>query len=70
MAKFNINQKSNVIDSVKKFMQARPAIIPNDKYEAYAIELKKTRNQLKLHKTINYVLAVIAIVSITINLTR
>lgn len=70
MARHDVNKKSNVIDSVKKFMQARPAIIPNDKYEAYAIELKKTRNQLKLHKTINYVLAVIAIVSITINLTR
>lgn len=67
MAKYNLNQKSNVIDSVKKFMQARPAIIPNDKYEAYAIELKKTRNQLKLHKTINYVLAIICIVSITLN---
>lgn len=70
MARHDINKKSSVIDSVKKFTQSRPAIIPNDKYEAYALELKKTRDELRKHLILNYMLAVVAIVSITINFVR
>ena len=67
MAKFDINKKTNVIETVKKYVQSRPVIIPNDKYEAYAIELKKTRNQLKKYVIFNTILIVILIVLVTLN---
>ena len=70
MAKFDVNKKTNVIETVKKYVQSRPVIIPNDKYEAYAIELKKTRDNLRTHKIINYIFGISLTITLTLLITR
>lgn len=65
MAKYNINQKNNIIDIVKKRIQVRPPIIPNDKYEAYQLELKKAHERINKHQLFNIVLVCVLVSLLT-----
>ena len=72
MARHDIHHKPGIIDQVIKKLTpiTNPVIVPKDKYDAYAIQLKKAHEALHRQKKLNYILIILLTISITLNFTR